>query len=632
MAVDAPLFALAKYIQWRWPKTHGEDKFVVMFGGLHVGMAWWNTLGNYLHGSGWTSALVQVGICTLGKAESLHCNHLTHTRLAHQTSALCLAKLQKEAFISTNGSRSDEAMELWKQQMVSKSPTFQYWNTILSLELLGLTFVRSQRETDFGLYVESLKEMTPMFFALDHQNYARWIPVHIHDMENLLAAIQEEFWDSGHWVISKTHKKFSAIPIDQAHEQNNSHVNRCGGAVGLTKNPVAFQRWMLSGPEQARLLTELEECVTRQNAHNQNHHEEGLASQKCFQRHTIALIDTIKDMGNPFMEAGPELLVLDSRDVMPEAVVRTVRTIEAVGKEQYIACKSSVLGKGTKSIHEPIKKNSLPLFKRSAARQKQPTKTCELEDDVSLFSRLFIVAQKREANLDNFFKHENHPYPPSLSDRGKLRAGKKSDLLSCLSKCQQESSDSIDFSYSAQIAEFDFENIGDTDVLDASSDILLGLTATSESGDAAAPKTSVSDPPGSFDVAALDGIAVLHFLSPRDCMTFNDYASNVFKPYLLQQLDNTKTLDIVWDSYIANSLKESARERRGQGSRQKVEGKNKIPKWQDILRDPTNKTELFNFLSDFITHTDFPSDKVVVVTQGEKTIIRGTEAIMPDCY
>ena len=31
-----------------------------------------------------------------------------------------------------------------------------------------------------------------------------------------------------------------------------------------------------------------------------------------------------------------------------------------------------------------------------------------------------------------FFKHENHPYPSSLSDRGKLRLGKKSDLLGVL--------------------------------------------------------------------------------------------------------------------------------------------------------------------------------------------------------
>ncbi len=35
LAADQPLYALAKQIQWSWPSTLGEDKFVVMFGGLH---------------------------------------------------------------------------------------------------------------------------------------------------------------------------------------------------------------------------------------------------------------------------------------------------------------------------------------------------------------------------------------------------------------------------------------------------------------------------------------------------------------------------------------------------------------------------------------------------------------------
>ena len=44
---DQPLFALAKQIQWKWPETYGEDKFVVMFGGLHIEMAALKTLGDW---------------------------------------------------------------------------------------------------------------------------------------------------------------------------------------------------------------------------------------------------------------------------------------------------------------------------------------------------------------------------------------------------------------------------------------------------------------------------------------------------------------------------------------------------------------------------------------------------------
>ena len=38
LAADQPLFALAKEIQWTWSTAHGEDHFVIMFGGLHIEM------------------------------------------------------------------------------------------------------------------------------------------------------------------------------------------------------------------------------------------------------------------------------------------------------------------------------------------------------------------------------------------------------------------------------------------------------------------------------------------------------------------------------------------------------------------------------------------------------------------
>lgn len=36
--------------------------------------------------------------------------------------------------------------------------------------------------------------------------------------------------------------------------------------------------------------------------------------------------------------------------------------------------------------------------------------------------------------MNTFFGHENNSFLPSLSDKGKLRIGKKSDLMTCLVK------------------------------------------------------------------------------------------------------------------------------------------------------------------------------------------------------
>ena len=61
-AMDQPLFALAKEVQWNWPDTHGEQEFVVMMGGLHIETAALKVLGDWLDGSGWTNVLSASGM------------------------------------------------------------------------------------------------------------------------------------------------------------------------------------------------------------------------------------------------------------------------------------------------------------------------------------------------------------------------------------------------------------------------------------------------------------------------------------------------------------------------------------------------------------------------------------------
>ncbi len=101
-------------------------------------------------------------------------------------------------------------------------------------------------------------------------------------------SIKTEFKEQCHWVLSKT-GQFSAIRFDQAHEQENKTIKGSGCAVGLTGNPTGFRRWMLSGPDMARLLTQFEgECLPADDpdtciSTNQANHEQGLATQRTFQ-------------------------------------------------------------------------------------------------------------------------------------------------------------------------------------------------------------------------------------------------------------------------------------------------------------------------------------------------------------
>ena len=166
------------------------------------------------------------------------CNLLS--RHSHQVTLLALAKLQEDAFLLTDGPHDDAGRHVWREDML-QYPTSKFWDMIMKYEVMILTFVRAHREKNFIVYFEVLDELIHLFFALDHVNYARWTPIHIRDMKSLPQSIRDEFSQRCHWVLPKTNNKFSSIPFDQAHEQENKVVKGAGGAIGLTENPIAFR-------------------------------------------------------------------------------------------------------------------------------------------------------------------------------------------------------------------------------------------------------------------------------------------------------------------------------------------------------------------------------------------------------
>ena len=111
VTLDQPLFAVAKQIQRQWPETFGEDKYIVILGGLHIEMAAFKTIGNLLKESGWTAVLTEAGIASSGTAESfLPASSVTKTRLAHQVTACMLYKLLQcayDQYKDDNSSASD---------------------------------------------------------------------------------------------------------------------------------------------------------------------------------------------------------------------------------------------------------------------------------------------------------------------------------------------------------------------------------------------------------------------------------------------------------------------------------------------------------------------------------------------
>jgi len=144
------------------------------------------------------------------------------------------------------------------------------------------------------------------------------------------------------------------------------------------------------------------------------------------------------------------------------------------------------------------------LLKRqfSKVTAKSSQKIASLRSDCNPFGHLFIASKFHDGNLDDFFSHENHPWPPSISEHGKLRLpNKKSDLLSCLGERTKKV-------------------------------------------------------PTIFHAKVFDGPGIIHSLSTKQASTFEKYGDDVFLPWTNQQLYNCDRIDMVWDRYVTGSLKD----------------------------------------------------------------------------
>ena len=252
------------------------------------------------------------------------------------------------------------------------------------------------------------------------------------------------------------------------------------------------------------------------------------------------------------------------------SVGETVRKAEALGEEQYKKFVEERLVKCEKPITDILSKNKLPLFSRPSVKcpSRQKMQIATLKNDCNLFSHLYISCQTRDGDLDKFFTYENQATPPSLSQGCKIRLGTKADLLHSL--------------------------------------------PIEENQTANAPV---------FQGKFLDGAAVLLMLNTGTASTFQQYFDTVFYSYITTQLQTVQRVDVVFDTYIQNSLKSTTRQKRGRCVGRRVASTTVIPKnWKDFLQVDENKIELFRFLSQEVIRLPTEEGKTIYSTIGTEVL------------
>ena len=121
---------------------------------------------------------------------------------------------------------------------------------------------------------------------------------------------------------------------------------------------------------------------------------------------------------------------------MEPEVISSYRNLDPLGEALHDSLVEHRLVKFDVPYSDTVHKNSLYSFSNHPDnKNSKPDKYKALKKSTVLITQMFMSLQSRpnpEENIRAFMSHENSREPPSLSENGFLRSGKKSDILECL--------------------------------------------------------------------------------------------------------------------------------------------------------------------------------------------------------
>ncbi|KAL8616927.1 hypothetical protein ACOMHN_041846 [Nucella lapillus] len=358
----------------------------------------------------------------------------------------------------------------------------------------------------------------------------------------------------------------------------HSILERDSGPKGLYGQEEEKEMIELSKPEVLSIVHEFQNaCFKETTKRSTEHPEASSAEQSKFLKHLKALVSLVDEdrVVNPFTKQGPELVTLDTGEVMDPAIVDGLKEAKSIGKKMQVEFVRERLETGNKPLSDVIPRTNVYTFanRPPADLKRGRDKLGSARANAALTTKMFMSLLARpESDMAEFFKHENRREPPSLTQDSKLRMGTKSVVVTCL--------------------------------------------------------PSMPDPGRSIEakeatVRVFDMAAIVHMIKPQCAHLFGEYSAMQLMPFLEGQMTtNTLRIDLIWDTYSETSLKSQTREKRSQqaGRRTRVAAQIPIPKgaqWATFLEDAENKDELFRFVSEELHNLAANKDYHLITTKDD---------------
>ena len=258
-------------------------------------------------------------------------------------------------------------------------------------------------------------------------------------------------------------------------------------------------------------------------------------------------IKKIKALVNSFRDDEECLVNIESKHISRKYASESVKSAKVKGEKQRKQFIKNCLVNGTKYLYDSITKNKLKLLRHrnDVAVSKNSQEINSLKSDCHLYGNLYIACEARKRDLEEFFVHENHSYPPAISEYGKLlKCNDKSDFLGCIKEIH---------------------------------------------------KPSRANP--TAECSVIDGAAFVNILQPSTSKNFGKYYEREIKQNISYTLEHASHVDLVFDVYRNITTKGATRAGREKGVRVSVRNDSPIGNFKDFMRVGDNKKERFKSIT-----------------------------------
>ena len=253
---------------------------------------------------------------------------------------------------------------------------------------------------------------------------------------------------------------------------------------------------------------------------------------------------------NPFSAEQQDLVCLSTGKVATQKIEEDLLGANAIGEKAYKEFHAQCLEANLPvKFHETLKKSKLKTFSELNKKVKFKSKTANeiiLKADRALFGQMVITADNRQLHMRDVLCHPLGPIPWALSTvDGSLQKTSKAALARELQK---------------------------------------NVPAAEE-----IPQPSV---------CIIDGMVLVQRLK-GDHKKFSDVADSSFG-MVLHEGASSKRIDVVFDVYRENSIKNTEREHRGAeygNEFRNLEPDHKVQQWRNFLLNPQNKKALTIFVT-----------------------------------